>query len=219
MPVMPHTRLSHSVAAALWAVCSAATPAVAQVADRGVLVIRQGEREIGTERFETGGRAPGDSVNAKASYPALHPVTELTLTVVRGPSTTGWQLARSGPGESEQVFAVLTRNRLILRLVERGTERASELPANPATVLLADSLFAPYLQIVPLAGDAPRSLTAVFPQSGNRVSFTATGAADSSGTLIRLEGGLQGTIELGARGELLRISLPSRALEARRKPN
>jgi hypothetical protein len=211
--------LFRSAAAALWAVCSAVTPAGAQVADRGVLIIRQGQQEIGAERFATGGRAPGDSISANASYPALRPVTELSLNLVRGPKTTGWQLARFGPGGSAQIFAVLSRSRLILRVVERGAERASEMPGSPATVLLADSLFAPYLQIVPLAGDTPRSLSAVFPQSGSRVSFTATRVTDSTGTRIRLEGGLQGIIELGDKGELLRISLPAKALEASRKPS
>jgi hypothetical protein len=198
-----------------------AGPLGAQVADEGILVVRAGGREIGSESFRITSGEAGLRITAKAVYGGTRPPLELAASLER--TAPGDEMAfqlehRGGPAGSE-VYAVQKRNRLTIRRVQRGGEQASEAPGGSGLVLLADSVFALYLQVLPVAPDAGRTLTAVIPQSGRRVSFGVRRlpSADAGGTLIRLSGGLEGEIALGNRGELLRITLPALGLEAIRK--
>jgi len=198
-----------------------AAPALhAQGADEGTLLIRRGGRDIGSENYRVTGGDAGLRITATASYAGSRPPTELSGSVERTAqgSELAFQLEHRGTAGS-QVYAVQKRNRLTIRRVERGGEQASEAPGSSSTVLLADSVFALYLQLVPLASDAGRPVTAVFPLTGRRISFTAQRlpTAPAGGALIRLAGGLEGELVLGNRGELLRISLPALGLEAVRK--
>ena len=196
------------------------SPVAAQAVDEGTLVIRSGGREIGTERFRVSYGDAGLRIVAKATMVASRPA-EFNITLERT-DTTGelaFQLERHGAGGGGQIYAVQKRNKLTIRRVERSGEQASESPGGSNLVLLADSVFAPYLQILPLANESGRSITAVFPLTARRVQATAKVQPSTSagGTLIRLSGGLEGEIALGNRGELLRISLPALGLEAVRK--
>jgi hypothetical protein len=184
------------------------------------LVIQSGGREIGAEAFRVSYGAAGLRIVAKSTIPTARPA-ELNVTLERT-DTTGelaFQLDRRGAGGGGQVYAVQKRNKLIIRRVERSGEQASESPGGSNLVLLADSVFAPYLQILPLANESGRSIIAVFPLTARRVQATAKvqPSASAGGTLIRLSGGLEGEIALGNRGEVLRISLPALGLEAIRK--
>jgi hypothetical protein len=199
----------------------AGTSLSAQTADEGTLVIRSGGREIGSESFRVTAGDAGLRITSKVSYAGGHPPLELVASLERtGPSDElAFQLEhRSGPS-GNQVYAVQKRNRLTIRRVERGGEQASETPGGADLVLLADSVFALYLQFLPLATESGRTLNAVLPLEGRRLSFTAQRlpSAQAGGTLIRLSGGVEGEIALGNRGELLRISLPALGLEALRK--
>ncbi|HEY7682889.1 MAG TPA: hypothetical protein VH879_09620 [Gemmatimonadales bacterium] len=198
-----------------------AHPLPAQVADEGTLVIRVGSREIGSETFRVTSGAAGLRIFAKASYPGSRPPTELSVTVERsGPAgELTFQLERRGGSGGGQVYAIQKRNRLTIRRVERGGEQASETPGAEPLVLLADSVFSLYLQILPLTTEVGRAITAVVPQGARRMAFTAQRlpSATNGSTLIRLSGGVEGEIALGNRGELLRISLPVLGLEALRK--
>jgi hypothetical protein len=196
-----------------------AGPLDAQVADEGTLVVRAGAREVGTESFRVTSGEAGLRITTKATYAGTRPPLELVASLERGPGgDQAFQLEHRGRTGS-QVYAVLKRNRLTIRRVERGGEQASEAPGGGGIVLLADSVFALYLQLLPVAPDSGRTLTAVFPHGGRRVSFSIQRlpAAESGGTLLRLSGGLEGEIAIGNRGELLRITLPAQGLEALRK--
>jgi hypothetical protein len=197
-----------------------AGPAEAQVADRGILVIRAGGREIGLEAFQVTPSPTGMRIITRASYLSPRPGVELNASLDRtGDSEGAFQLGRKAGVASAEVYAVLKRSRLTIRRVERGAEQASESPGGAGLVLLSDSVFALYLQLAPLATEAGSNLTAVFPQSVRRVSFTAQKlpSTEPGGTLIRFSGGLDGLLELGSRGELVRLSLPGSGLEATRK--
>jgi hypothetical protein len=197
-----------------------AGPVAAQVADQGTLIIRAGSREIGVESFQLTPTASGIRLTARAAYLSPRPGVELTASLDRSGETEGaFQLRRKAGPASAEIYAVLKRNRLTVRRVERGAEQASESPGGPGLVLLADSVFALYLQVIPLATEEGRVLTAVLPQTVRRLSFTAQrGSSPEPGaSLIRLSGGLDGVIELGSKGEVVRISLPGLGLEAIRK--
>jgi hypothetical protein len=192
-----------------------AGPLSAQGEDRGILIIRAGGRDIGSETFRIVSDSAGLRVTARAVYGTRGPTT-LTASLDRGrEGELAFQLDRRGP-QVGQVFAVQKRNRITVRRVERGAEQASELPAVAGIVILADSVFSLFAQLVPLAVDG-RPIPALFPLGTRRLSLTLARVAAGAGSLVRFRGGLEGEIELGSHGELLRIQLSSTGLEALRK--
>jgi len=194
----------------------AALPLAAQSEDRGTLLIRTGAREVGSETFRIVTDSGGVRVSARAVY-GTRPATELTATLDRGhDGGLAFQLDRRAGAQSGQIYAVQKRNRITVRRVERGAEQASELPGGPGTVLLADSVFSLFYQVVLLAADS-RPVSVLFPQGTRRLSLTLERVAVGGRTVVRFRGGLEGEIELGNRGEVLRIQLPSLGLEAVRK--
>ena len=195
----------------------AAHPLSAQSADQGTLLIRAGAREVGTETFRIRADSGALRVTAHAVYGA-RAGTDLTATVDRTrDAELAFQLDRRGGPRAGQIYAVQKRNRITVRRVERGAEQASELPGGPRTALLADSVFSIFYQLVPLAGESG-PINVVFPQGTRRLSLTLERVTSGAGILIRFHGGLEGEIELGNRGEVLRIHLSSLGLEAVRKP-
>ncbi len=194
----------------------AAFPLAAQSVDRGILSIRSGTREVGSESFRIVSDSAGVRVTAKAVY-ATRPALELTANLDRGrDGELAFQLDRRAGTQGGQVYAVQKRNRITVRRVERGAEQASELPGGPGTVLLADSVFSLFYQLVPLAG-AGSPVAVLFPEGTRRLSLTLERVTTGAETVVRFRGGLEGVVELGDHGELLRIQLPSLGLEAVRK--
>lgn len=194
----------------------AAVPLSGQVADQGTLLIRSAGREVGTETF----RITADSVSLRVTARAVYGTrgADLAATIDRGrEGELGFQLERRGGPRASQIYAVQKRNRITVRRVERGAEEASELPGGVRTALLADSVFSIFYQLLPLAAD-DGPINVVFPQGIRRLSLTLERVTSGAGTLVRFRGGLEGVIEVGNRGQLLRIQLPSLGLEAVRKP-
>ncbi len=193
----------------------------AQAPDEGSLVIRAGDREVGGESFRvvlTEGRV---RISSKAVYPDVQPPVEWTVSSERNESGgLAFQLSYRGRTTTGEVYAVQERTRLTIRRVERGIERASEVPGGAAVVLLADSTFAPFLQVAALATEHPRTLSAIFPLTGRRVAIhVRRSASPAGGSQVDIEGGVVASILLGNRGELLRISLPALGMEASRRQN
>lgn len=195
------------------------SPLVAQDRGERTLVIQAGERSVGSETYSITPRAGGLRIVTRASYTTVRPGLELAASVDRGSGAElAFQLERRTGKNSSQVYAVQKRNRLTVRRVDRGAEEASELPGADNVVLLADSVFSLFFQIANLATDSGRPLTAIFPQTGRRVELFAQLVPSPAGTLVRFTGGLEGEIQLGNQGEVLRISLPSLGLDAVAKP-
>jgi hypothetical protein len=79
-------------------------------------------------------------------------------------------------------------------------------------VLLDDSVFALYHPVAELATVAGRTLTAIFPRSGKRATFTArreSGSAGGAGR-VTLSGDITGTLVTDAGGRLERLEFPGR---------
>lgn len=195
-----------------------AAPADGQVSGTGTFVIRTGEREVATESWTV----TADSnirITSKVAYANGRPAVELTASLIQS-KTSGlaFQLERKAGSASGQVYAVQKRNRITVRRVDRGAEQASELPAAQRMVILADSVFALYLQLIPLATESGQTVQALFPQGPRRVTFSAQRVSNgTTGALIRLTGGVEGEIELGNDDQVQRISLPALRLEALRR--
>ena len=97
-----------------------------------------------------------------------------------------------------------------MRTVAKGSESGRELPGGPDVVLLDDAVFSLYHPVAELATPAGRTLTAIFPRSGKRATFTArreSGAAGGAGR-VALSGDITGTLVTDAQGRLERLELP-----------
>lgn len=199
------------------AVALAALPVAAQNGDQGTLLIRAGGREVGIETFKITLDSTSMRITGRSVY-GTRASADVTVTVDRGRNgDLGFQLDRRGAPRGAQIYAVQKRNRITVRRIERGAEQASELPGGPRTALLADSVFSILYQLVPLA-EENGPINVVYPQGSRRLSLTVERVASERSTLVRFRGGLEGEIELGNRGQVLRIQLPSLGLEAVRKP-
>jgi hypothetical protein len=159
----------------------------------------------------------GDSLIGITRYPALRPTLETVTTSERTSSgNTTWQLGRRENGRTTQVVAGTAKNRVTVRIIDETGESAREYAGGEGLVLLDDSVFVMYQQIVALAAEGGRRLTALFPRSGRRLTFQAQRDGEQH---IHLSGGLTGEIELGRDGKLQRIILPELGFEAVRLPD
>ena len=208
-----------------------AVPASAQN-DQGVLIISRAGQEIGRESFRRvvnkADPSVVDSFISIARFPATKPGLELSAVWGRsGPDAFTLLLDRRGKTEAtSQILVAGGRNRITVRVVGRGGESANEFPGGPGVVIMEDSLFAPYLQIVALAGEKATPMTALFPRSGRRLAFQAERVSGSTTNppdpaaiqQIRLTGDLIGEIQLDPGGRLIRIVRPDLGVEASRAP-
>jgi hypothetical protein len=182
------------------------------------LVVSQDGREIGREEFtfrSTRGRGlPGSTIIAAARYPATGPTTRLAATLERTPDSAlaKFQLDVESSGAVTIILAAGSGARLIVRTVAKGSESGRELPGGPDVVLLDDSVFALYHPVAELATPAGRTLTAIFPRSGKRATFSArrdSGAAGGAGR-VTLSGDIVGTLVTDAQGRLERLEFPAK---------
>jgi hypothetical protein len=182
------------------------------------LVVTQGGQEIGREEFTlrpTRARGlPGSTLIAAARYPASAPKTRLAATLERGPDGTlaKFQLDVESDGSVTVILAAGSGARLIVRTVAKGSESGRELPGGPDVVLLDDGVFSLYMPVAELATPAGRTLTAIFPRTGKRATFTARRESGSPGgaSRISLGGDITGTLVTDPQGRLERLELPAK---------
>jgi hypothetical protein len=182
------------------------------------LVVTQKGQEIGREEFTfrpTRGRGlPGTTIIAAARYPSISPTTRLAATLERTPdsSLAKFQLDVESAGAVTVILAAGSGARLIVRTVAKGSESGRELPGGPDVVLLDDGVFSLYHPVAELATPAGRTLTAIFPRSGKRATFTARRESGSAGAAgrVALSGEITGTLVTDAHGRLERLELPAK---------
>jgi hypothetical protein len=192
------------------------SPALAQADAPVTLIVKQGGKEIGREDFTlTTGRgrgAAGTTLSATARYPAAVPTTRLTAVLERTAefAIAKFQLDVEGPGGTTVILAAGSGARLIVRTVATGSESGRELPGGPDVVLLDDDVHSLYSAVADLATPAGKRLTAIFPRTGKRASFTARLETTGQGETIRivLTGDIAGTLLTDTEGRLRRLELP-----------
>jgi hypothetical protein len=212
-------------------------PSASGVIDQGTFVIRADTQEVGRETFRVLERRVGDSTSgwlfdANARWtgtgrPAVYaPVIEI------GPDsmTEALSFDVSGGPAPLRISGRPNRNRFTLRYISPGVERARELPADRALVVIDDSVFTPYLLVAWRARAIPESLTVVFPRGAVRARVAIQDLGAESTTLNRdqatlrhvlISGGPSGPVHLwlGNGGRLMKVELPDRKLTAERLPS
>jgi hypothetical protein len=194
-----------------------ASPALAQADAPLNLIVMQGGKEIGRESFTLakgrGRGSPGTTLSATARYPATVTTTRLTVVLERTPqfAIAKFQLDVESPGGTTVILAAGSGARLIVRTVATGSESGRELPGGPDVVLLDDEVHSLYSAVADLATPAGKRLTAIFPRTGRRASFTARLEAGGQGetTRIVLTGDVAGTLLTDTEGRLQRLELPA----------
>jgi hypothetical protein len=192
-------------------------PAAAQEPLETKLVVTQDGQEIGREEFtlrSTRGRGlPGSTSIAAARYPSINPSTRLAATLERTPDSAlaKFQLDVESAGAVTVILAAGSGARLIVRTVAKGSESGRELPGGPDVVLLDDAVFSLYHAVAELATPAGRTLTAIFPRTGKRATFTARRESGTAGgaSRVALSGEITGTLITDAQGRLERLELPA----------
>jgi hypothetical protein len=186
------------------------------------LIIEQNGKEVGHEEFTVRqGRAngaAGTTLLAVARYPAASPAEQLTLTLERTPelALAKFQLEVEGPAGASVILAAGSGARLIVRTVARASEAGREMPGGPDVVLLDEAVYSLYLTVADLATAEGRRLTAVFPRSGRRATFTARREGGGGPLRVALTGQITGTVVVDAAGRLERLELPSSGTVVRR---
>jgi hypothetical protein len=188
------------------------------------LSVQEGGREIGREEFTLGRTrargAAGTTLTANARYPAVAPTTRLSAVLERTPdlALAKFQLEVDGPDGTTVILAAGSGARLIVRTVAKGSESGRELPGGPDVVLLDDGVYSLYTQVADLATPSGRQLTAIFPRTGKRASFTARRESGGEGGTSRtaLSGDVTGTLVTDAEGLLQRLELPGRNITVTR---
>ena len=183
------------------------------------LVVTQGGQEIGREEFtlrSTRARGlPGTTIIAAARYPSTAPTTRLAATLERTPDSAlaKFQLDVESAGAVTVILAAGSGARLIVRTVAKGSESGRELPGGPDVVLLDDAVFSLFHPVAELATTAGRTLTAIFPRSGKRATFTARRESGAAGgaSRVAMSGEITGTLVTDAQGRLQRLELPARS--------
>ncbi len=182
------------------------------------LIVREGGREIGREEFTLqdgrGRGAPGTTLTATARYPATNPSTRLSAVLERTPESAiaKFQLDVEEPAGTTVILAAGSGARLIVRTVAKGSESGRELPGGPDVILLDDGVYSLYVTVAALATPAGRRLTAIFPRTGRRASFTARREDGGAGGGVRvtLTGEIAGTLVVDGAGRLRSLELPAR---------
>ncbi len=183
------------------------------------LVVTQNGQEVGREEFTlraTRGRGlPGTTIIAAARYPSTNPTTRLAATLERTPDSAlaKFQLDVESAGAVTVILAAGSGARLIVRTVAKGSESGRELPGGPDVVLLDDAVFSLYHPVAELATPEGRMLTAIFPRSGRRATFTArreSGSAGGAGR-VALSGEITGALVTDGHGRLERLELPGKS--------
>jgi hypothetical protein len=189
-----------------------ATPAAAQEAFDGTLVVQQGGHETGREKFSLrAGRVrgvAGSTLTVEARYPSARVQADATLQRTEEGALALFKLRVESPDGPVSILAAGSGARLIVRTEAKGTETGGDMPAGPDVVLLDDNVYALYTAVADAATAAGARLRAVFPRSGKRVAFVARRETSGGATRVQLTGEITGTLTLDASGRLQRLDFP-----------
>lgn len=212
--------------------------ALPQVADSGILVIRQDSTLIARESFHTspGPTSGGWILDANVRYDRSRPVVQLAPIVQVGSDLAAVkvQFDAGDPGSPLHIIGQVGRHRFTLRYVSRSDERARELPDPGRAVVVDDSVFSLFTPVAWLVRGGTGTVSAIFPRPGVAETWTvrdeglvSTGPGSGGGgggldfrlRLVSVESPRLGTIRvwMDAAGRLAKVEIPRLHLSAERQ--
>ena len=209
--------------------------ALPQVADSGVLVIRQDSTLIARESFHTSPdpTSGGWILDANVRYDRSRPVVQLAPIVQVGSDLAAVkvQFDAGDPGAPLHIIGQVGRHRFTLRYVSRSDERARELPDPGRAVVVDDSVFSLFTPVAWLVRGGTGTVSAIFPRPGVAETWTVKdeglvstrpgggGGADTRLQLISIASPRLGNIRIwmDAAGRLTKVEIPRLHLSAERQ--
>ena len=209
--------------------------ALPQVADSGILVIRQDSTLIARESFHTSPdpTSGGWILDANVRYDRSRPVVQLAPIVQVGADLAAVkvQFDAGDPGSPLHIIGQVGRHRFTLRYVSRSDERARELPDPGRAVVVDDSVFSLFTPVAWLVRGGTGTVSAIFPRPGVAETWTVKdeglvstsrgggGGADTRLRLISVESPRLGSIRIwmDAAGRLAKVEIPRLHLSAERQ--
>lgn len=200
-----------------------AAPVAAQQAFEGTLVVQEGGRETGREKFELRqGRErgiAGSTLSVDARYPAARLTINATLQRTPEGALALFRLRVAGPDGPSSILAAGSGARLIVRTEAKGTETGGDMPSGPDVVLLDENVYALYTAVADAATATGAHLRAIFPRSGRHAAFTARRDAAAGAARVQLTGDIAATLTLDASGRLQRLDFPATSIVVTRLDN
>jgi hypothetical protein len=203
--------------------------------DTGTFVVRQDTTELARETFELrvierGGGPGGWALAARSRYGG-DPAVTLLATIDIAPDSSPWSLEFevADPRRPLRILGQASPERFTVRTLGRRSEGAREYRLAGRTVILDDSVYAPYL-FVAWQARAGRvvTVTALLPRAERRemlsvedLGMVGTTLNHDPATLRHLvvSGGAANVdVWLDATGRLMKVDVPSRALRIERVP-
>ena len=202
--------------------------------DAGTLVVRTDTAVIARETFRLtsvriGAGGTGWTLASTARYD--HPVLVLApvLQVGADSQVSGLEFDVADPRDPQRIRGTFTHGRFTARFLGRRTERAREFPTVGRTLVLDDSVFAPYLFVAWQAGPQPVEIAAIVPRAGRHEALVVRDLGMGSTILNRATVRLRHVTITGGANELVhvwldenahlyKIEIPSRHLRAERLP-
>lgn len=184
------------------------------------VVISAAGTEVGQELVRIGPASsgpPATTLVGTARYPAVRARVQITGSIERSGSgtLTTAQFDTQTPEHAWRTYVQASARRLTVRTATEGQESAREYPFGPRTVVLDDSLFAPWIAVAALAGEHSVTVRAIWPRTGRRGQLTLDRSeTPDGGTLVRVSGAASAEIESQRNGRLVRVILPARGLTA-----
>ena len=209
--------------------------ALPQVADSGILVIRQDSTLIARESFHTSPdpTSGGWILDANVRYDRSRPVIQLAPIVQVGSDLAAVkvQFDAGDPSAPLHIIGQVGRHRFTLRYVSRSDERARELPDPGRAVVVDDSVFSLFTPVAWLVRGGAGTVSAIFPRPGVAETWTVKdeglvparsgggGGTDTRLRLISVESPRLGNIRIwmDAAGRLARVEIPRLHLSAERQ--
>jgi hypothetical protein len=202
--------------------------------DEGTLVVRVDTAVIARETFRLasvriGAGGTGWTLASTARY--NHPVLVLApiVEVTADSQPSGLEFDVADPRDPRRIRGQLSRGRFTTRSLARRTERAREFPVVGRTVLLDDSVFAPYLFVAWRARPQPIEIAAIVPRA-DRVETLVIRDLGVGPTLLNrapvqlrhvtVTGGANQLVDvwLDENARLCKVEIPSRHLRVERLP-
>ena len=218
-------RLASAIITAALSSLAAGTAVGQETLDRGTLVIIQGDRVVGREKFllrsgRRSGSPDGFTLSSSVSYPAERPLRTFTAVVEFLPdSQPVASILELQNGDQERVLMVIGPRRVTVRLKTAAGESAREYPAGGSVLLADDSVFAYHALPPNLSQPAARGMTLRGARRGEAEltdhGTEPTDVGPNTRALWHLSvtlGGVTRHLWYDDRGRLVKLSIPSKDL-------
>jgi hypothetical protein len=200
-------------------------PLRAQVLYDATYSVQQNGKDIGTEHVVLrSGQASGGVTGTRLELEGhLSGTSEVIRGVVMRTGTGAieqLQLDSKGANGTESVRAVQKGSRIFITLSNQGARGGREIPGGPLVVMLDSQLQSLLLLAADLATPAGVQLTALYPRTGQKATFTAKRVdAGSHGATVELTGDVLGRITLDGNGHVAQMDLPQGGIVVTKLPS